>query len=114
MTTLRGMNPGRLDRRISLRVKTVANDASGEEIETWAELDGVWAMVTIGATSEAHEAAQDHATEETEFLIRYRTDITVNTLNEIAYDGKTYDISGVEEVGRREYLRITALARRLP
>ena len=40
------------------------------------------------------------------FRIRYRDDLTPK--HQLVFDSRTYDIERIEEIGRREGLRITA------
>ena len=110
--TLRGMVIGRMDRRIIVQVNTPVKDDSGEPIESWAALVTLWAAVTPQSADESLEGDQIHGTAETEFRIRYRSDVDV--ANRISYNSQFYDITGVVELGRREGLLITAIVRSLP
>ena len=103
---------GRMDRRITLQTATETQNTSGEPVPTWSDLATVWARVTPQSTAESFQDDQEHATRQTVFRIRYRSD--VNEKTRISYDSQTYDITGIVEIGRREALDISAVVRALP
>ncbi len=110
--TLQGTRIGALDRRITLQTNTPTQNASGELVDSWSDVATVWAQVTGQSVAEQHEDGQEHAIAQTDFLIRWRSD--VNAADRILYDSAVYDVSGIREVGRQEMLLISAAARALP
>lgn len=102
-----------LDRRITIQSATVAQDASGEEIETWSTYrDGVAAEYLPVSGQEQFDAHQRLATAVARFRIRYRTDLTREM--RIVYDGELWDITHLEEdrrYDRRQFLVVTAKVR---
>jgi SPP1 family predicted phage head-tail adaptor len=106
------MFAGPLDRRITLQRATTAQDDTGQEVQTWADLATVWASKRDVSDSERVAAAEVSASITTRFQIRWDTLWSdLNPKDRVACDGKTYDIFGVKELGRREGLEITAAAR---
>lgn len=107
------MLAGRLDRRITIQHKTVAQNELGEEVETWADHATVWASKFDVSDGEKVAAAEVSATITTRFQIRYSSDVAeINPGDDrVVFDGRTYDIWGVKEIGRREGIEITAAAR---
>lgn len=113
------MRAGPLDRRIRIERKTVAQDASGQEIETWNPISTRFASVGPVRDSERFLADQFLARAQTQFEVRYGTDILdLNPLDRIIYPPvaapdphQIYDVLGVREIGRREGLRIIAQVR---
>jgi SPP1 family predicted phage head-tail adaptor len=103
------MNPGKMDRQITLQKFTVTQDAYGEPIETWTTLAEVWAQYLPGGGNERFAAQQVFAETEARFLIYWRNDVT--PVNRLQFDGKGYDILAVQEIGRREGLELRAKAR---
>ena len=103
------MRAGRLDRRIEIQVNSPTLNGVGEEIENWNTLYNLWAEVIPVRGTERYASDQDAAVIEEKFKIRYVTGVT--PLNRILYNGKTYDIKGVLELGRREGLELHAKAR---
>lgn len=109
---LNGLNPGQLDRRIVLQNRTTAANAYNEPVETWATLATVWAKVEYPVTGsdEATEQNLNVARRRVDFTIRYRAD--VGFVERITYNGGTYDIERISELGRQNFLKITAEERK--
>lgn len=108
MLTTRKEKIGHLDRRITLKTRTVAVDAYGGGVETFADLAEVWAKVEYPITDsgEDYVNAVNLVTQRIDFTIRHRTDL--DFVDRIVYDSKIYDIERIAEVGRDGYLKITA------
>lgn len=104
------MNPGELNRRIEIERATTAHDGLAQ-VQTWSSLATVWAKVTPVSDAERWRSGSVGASVTHRFLIRYSSQVAgLNPKDRLQYDGRTYDISGVKEVGRREGLEITASA----
>lgn len=103
------MEPGRLDRRITILQRNTATDAWNQNTDTYQSLVEVWAEVRDPGAREREEQDQRVTVRGKIFTIRHRSDVT--TLHRISYDGDTYMITGLAEIGRKEGLRITAEAR---
>jgi len=99
-----------LDRRIDIQSATEVQDAVGELIETWANLDaGVPAEVMPLSGGEQFAASQHLASAVTRFRVRHRTDLTRKM--RVVYDSQNWDIKHLEEdhrFDRLQYLVITA------
>ena len=102
------MKTGTLDRRITINTTTVAQDGAGQPIPTTVVLATVWAKVDHLRGREPFQGGQFNAQRVTVFTIRYRTD--VDETMTIEFDGETYDIQSVTEIGRGEGLEIATLA----
>jgi len=112
------MQIGRLDRRITIERAGESRDAYGELIRTYATLAEVWANVTSGGASSSggHEELTGselrRALERREFKVRYSATVAaVGPEDRVIYDGRTYDVRAVRELGRREGLVIYGEAR---
>ena len=103
------MRSGRLDRRITLQRKTVVENSYGEPIETWMDLATVWAEHLPAGGVERYAATQMVAEADTRWRIRYRAYLT--PIDRLSYAGRTYEVTGVVEIGRREGLEIYSKAR---
>jgi len=104
------MNAGRMDRRITLQRKSSSQDSFGQPIETWADISTVWAEVVPVSGNERFVSQQVIAEADTLFKIRYMSGLT--PLDRVVYDGRTYDVKGVIEIGRRrEGMQIAAMTR---
>jgi SPP1 family predicted phage head-tail adaptor len=97
---------GNLDRRIVIQTSTVSRDAYGEAIPTWSTLRTVWAWIRPVAVSEGEKSNKITASDTVRFVVRYRSDYTEKM--RIVYNSNTYEIKGIQEVGRREYQELTA------
>jgi SPP1 family predicted phage head-tail adaptor len=102
-----------LDRKITLQQRTVAQDDTGQEIETWSDLVTIAASWRRASARETLASAEVQATASDVFVIRYSAKVASSdpSNRRLVYEGRTYDISEVTEIGRREGLRIGALVR---
>lgn len=99
------MNPGRLDRKATLRKTTQTRAPNGSVIPTWADVATFWVSKRTISGREAVLAGRPIDQVEDVFECRYRTD--VDAAMQLVVDGNTYDIvRPPEEIGRREGLRI--------
>ncbi len=102
------MNPGKLDRRIVIQVRTKSKDATGSRVETWADHATVWAEYVKHRGAPSVLADADRNQDIQQFRIRYRSITPQN--HRILYRSKFYDIQGVSEIGREEFLMIDTVA----
>lgn len=98
------MNIGRLDRRITLQTATVTRDEWNHPTEAWTDVATVWATKQPRKATEPTEVAQVVALQVVDWFIRHRTDIGAG--DRISYAGSIYEITGVQEIGRAEGLRL--------
>lgn len=103
------MNPGKLDRRVTIESRTLTKDAAGGRVETWTTLANVWAEIVTRKASESVVSDADRSVEEKQFRIRYRADIVSGT-HRISYQAKSYDITGMIEEGRQHTMLIDCRA----
>jgi SPP1 family predicted phage head-tail adaptor len=103
------MNPGKLDRRISIYVRTVTRDDTGTRVEKWTEQEKVWAEMMQDKGSKSEVADTEQPRQIRKWRIRYREIDSAN--HRIIYGGKTYQITGTEQTGGREgYLIVESYA----
>ena len=103
------MSIGRMDRRIELQEVILSQNEAGESIEVPVKVFDSWAEVREMRGSERHMSAQTVAQADTKFKIRWRPNVTA--INRIIYNNKSYDITGVLEIGKQEGLELHAKAR---
>ena len=99
------MNPGGMDRRVTIERYTATTDSWGHPTKTWSTLAEVWAQKKEVRAVERTEQAQIVALSFTQFRIRYRND--VDTTMRISYGSQYYYITAVKELGRQEGLEIS-------
>lgn len=101
------LNSGDLDRRISIEVLSESQNSMGEVTREWVPHAEVWAKVIAGRPIERFEDNRTIALNPILFFIRYLSG--VGFTSRIIYHGHPYEVTGLTEIGRREYLKIEAL-----
>ncbi len=101
------MRAGKLQQQIVIQSKTATRDATGQAIETWSELDTVWAEAITGGGKEFYAAQKLYAETQVVFKIRYNSAFT--TLHRVKWLDRTYEILSVEHVSGlyREMMLVT-------
>lgn len=104
------MRAGKMDRRITIeRATVVGKDDFNDDVLEWGPIATVWAQARPNRGAERFTAAEVAGSAVMTFHIRYRDDVTVK--DRILYDGKTWNIVDVREVGRHVVTEIDATAR---
>jgi SPP1 family predicted phage head-tail adaptor len=95
------MNIGQLDRQVTLQAPPAApQDRFGATPSaSFTDVATVAAGVKYAAGGEALTADQNTATQRITFTIRYRADVRPTW--RLAYQGRTFQITDVAEIGRR-------------
>jgi len=107
------MNTGKFDRLVTICTpvtttldgwnEPATDPPSGLEVETWA------AIKTAPGT-ERFASAENAANSPMQFFFRWRENLVLPT-SVITYDGQQFDVKSIEELGRRQRLRVLAVAR---
>ena len=106
------LNAGLLDRRIKILRGARVDDGLQAKTATFAEVGCIWASRFDVSNSEAVAAGQVLAEVVTKFRIR-SSDFsrTITPLDRVQCDGRVYNITGILELGRRDILELTTIAR---
>jgi len=99
-------NPGKMDRRLTVQVRTYTRDATGGRIETWADSFDCWGELVTSKSKEAIAGDADRNIGEKTFRIRYKAGLASGT-HRILYQLQFYDILGIDEEGRSNTLLLT-------
>lgn len=99
------MNPGQLDRQVTVESYTTTRDDWNTPTKTWSTLATIWARKRDQRSTEATELNQTVNINRTIWTIRFRSDIDATM--RIAYAGQKHYIVGVRELGRKELMEIT-------
>jgi SPP1 family predicted phage head-tail adaptor len=98
------MKAGKLDKRVTIKVKSATRDSYGAEIIGWSTLATVWAEVTPISGREFFVASQFVPEAQFKVRIRYREDFDETA--KITYDSADHDILYIAEIGRQEGLEV--------
>lgn len=106
------MNAGEFDRRITVERMTSTPDEFNAPVERWLPLATVWASKRDVKDGERLRADGISSQITTRFRIRHsRLVADINPSDRVIFNGLTYDIVAVKELGRIEGIEITAAAR---
>jgi len=117
------LRAGDLDTRIALQRKTVTHSSSGVPVETWSTLTSRFAALRPLLGDERNGSEQLIAREQTEFTIRWSTDIddlspldrivcpVADASNSPISNRSIYDVFAVHEIGRHVGLKVLAARR---
>jgi SPP1 family predicted phage head-tail adaptor len=97
---------GQLDRRVQLLRRTITRGTGGEALEAYADAGTEWAARLPLTAREIERDAATQGQAEVKFRIRHRADVKAEW--RCVCEGVTYDITGIEELGRREGLHLFA------
>lgn len=103
------MNLGKMDRWVTIQNEVNTQDTDGSYTKTWTTFRQVWASKVDKSGSEGIEQARDTSTTTTIFKIRYISTLTQK--HRISYNGVTYDIEIIKELGRREGQELTCISK---
>jgi SPP1 family predicted phage head-tail adaptor len=85
------MNPGRLNKRITLQKKGFVRDAESNTKDSWVDSATVWAAVEPLRGREYYAAAAASAESLVRFRLRYRKDVTADM--RVKYDNRIFELN---------------------
>ena len=102
------MRIGKLDRKITIQIRSISQNDYGEAIAAFSSSASVWAMIeTQPRGKEKVSNGIETSQQIINFLIRYSTDVNdVTNGDRVLYNSQYYDIESVQEVGRNLSLRL--------
>jgi SPP1 family predicted phage head-tail adaptor len=107
------MESSKLDQRLTIEKPSVAQDASfGAESVTWSTLATVWGKVAdvVNTRRGGEETVEQNVrvrSSLTQITIRYRSDVTTDMRIQWTARGRTLQIVGMAELGRRDGLQLS-------
>ncbi|MEM6681808.1 MAG: phage head closure protein [Pseudomonadota bacterium] len=93
------LDPGDLDRRITLQRKTETKNTLGQPTEAWSTYATVWAQKMEKSVRSVFTSDQMQANRNVIFRIRYRAGIS--DTDAVFFEGQRFQIRGISEYGRR-------------
>lgn len=100
---------GKLDRQIVIERQTETVAASGAVSNTWAPVVTVRAELVQRSADEYLTGYGEAETSSAVFRIRYLAGVT--TADRVIFDGNTYDIDEITELGRTRALELRTVAK---
>jgi SPP1 family predicted phage head-tail adaptor len=94
-----------MDRRIDIQTESTTTDEFGAETNVWNVVHSVYAQQIFGSSSEREDDEMETNNQRMTFIIRYQPNIT--TKQRVVVDESVFDIISVDELKRREILKIT-------
>jgi SPP1 family predicted phage head-tail adaptor len=95
------MNPGNLDRQVTIQSAATTRDASGGVVLTWSDVVTVWGHKAEQGGREFRSAGTVHAEATVLITIRYYAPLTTD--HRLTVEGRTLDILAINEIGRRTH-----------
>ncbi|WP_288427102.1 phage head closure protein [uncultured Agrobacterium sp.] len=95
------MRAGNLDRSITVQSYTTTLNAYRVPVMAWVDVGTVRAQIIQSSTE---EYLTNGASDTTSIIFRTRYFEGVNTSSQVLYEGQTYNIREVKEIGRRKGL----------
>lgn len=106
------LSAGELDRRVQFQAVTTTDDGYAE-VEAWANVGSPrWAKRQDVSDGEKYRAQANISELLTRFTVRSDSlTRSLTTRDRLTSEGTLFHIVGIKEIGRREYMEITAAAR---
>ncbi|WP_105386067.1 phage head closure protein [Neorhizobium alkalisoli] len=98
------LNIGNMDRRITIDRQTETVNPSGDVVKAWTPVAMVWAEVLQQTATEFFTGYGEAETGTMIFRVRYRPGIT--TADRVTYNGQSYGLKEIKEIGRFEALEL--------
>lgn len=100
---------GRLDRRLQFQRAVLVDDGL-EQVETWGDHGSpIWGSRTDTRDGEKWAAGQETATLMSRFVVRWSGFTAgITPADRFTCDGREWEVAGLKEIGRREWIEITA------
>ena len=101
---------GAFDRRVELHTPTVSTDDYGQDTSSASTSVKVWGWIDWWKGSEGDDSGKENVYADFKIWIRYRSGVSENMF--VKYDGEEYDITFIEERGRKRFLGLHCVNRR--
>jgi len=95
------MRAGDLDQRVTLRTPSTSQDAMGQPLVSWADVDTVWASLRYNSGVESIKAGADTATTKASVRIRHRAGLS-NAM-QVVHGAIVFNVKAVLPSQRRGY-----------
>jgi len=103
---LKGLNPGRLDLRVTIEQSTITTNSINEQVITWSEYKKCFASKDRKPSDERMEAKQAISSDNTEYIIRYDSGILATMRLKESDESTYYYFTDVRQWRREGYTQI--------
>lgn len=109
------LQPGRLDRRVTIQIVTDDADAAGVPVDSLETLATVWMGREPLSGAEKWQSNQEAATFDAKWLMAYRADMDPDLLDvpksrRLVYQGRGMDIVSAEHLGMKDAIALMTRA----
>jgi SPP1 family predicted phage head-tail adaptor len=87
---------GGLRERVTIQRAAYARGANGEPLQSWEDVEEVWARVEPLTSRELYLAAQAQVLASHRVTLRHRADVRATT-HRLAWNGRTLNLTGVRD-----------------
>lgn len=94
------MEAGKLNRRITIQMKSVSYNTYNEPVESWTDIFSTWAEVITSGGNEFYAAQKKNAS--TQALIKTRPTRAINELNRIKIGSRIFEIIAPPDVNSKK------------
>lgn len=110
------MDPGERNKLVLVEQLTETKGPSGFPIETWTPLTTIYAAKFDEKAGEEFKGGQISASQIIRWELPYRPDLDPDLLDvpkkrRLQYQGRQYDIQEASQIGRRDGVEVTTLAK---
>ncbi len=92
------IDPGKLNRRITIQQQATTQDSYGEETQNWSDIKSCWAEIHTASSREVYAAAGYVSELSHVITIRYASIPTIKAGMRVAYSNRTFRIQAVDDV----------------
>lgn len=92
------MQAGKLNRRIEIQSQTTTQDASGQELQTWAEVYSCWASIDVQQSQLIYSTAEFIAKTTHRITIRWTSSVVIEPSMRIVYTEATTGVVHTYEI----------------
>lgn len=109
------IEPGHLDRRVTIQQATESVGSSGMPVQTWTALDDAWMGRESLKGMERLQAGQVASRYDSRWLMHYRADmdpdaVDVPKARRLVLGGRVQEIVAAQQIGRKEGIELTTMS----
>jgi len=112
------LDPGSLDRRVTIQFRSDGSTESGMPVEDWTTTPSVtvfMARMAVGGMERVN-THQVSARAETRFVMHYRADMDPDLVDvakdrRLSFQSRIYNITSAQQMGAKAAIELTALAK---